>query len=129
MTGELVKELQAIREHTEEERKRRRDRAKELKVLRKERWLKEEEEIAKSVIADIPEKVRHETRLKNRRYVVLGVGRRTLGAENRRGTRVKNLAGAGKVVYDWCIKEGFSVEIHRSCSPALPTSHELEIFW
>lgn len=120
MAGELFKELQGAKENQEKERKAEIKHTRELKTHNKKQWLKEERKRAEEIIASIPFKAREEEKSGRKKLPVF-----FLSPEYLRGMSADTLDGAGKIVYDWCVKEGFRVEL---ISYGMAGA-SIEIFW
>ncbi len=122
MAGELLRELQGADEKRNKERTAKNKRTRELKTHDREQWLKQEKETAEKIIADIPFKAREREKsvLTKKKLQVC-----FLMPEFLRGVSTDTLDGAGKIVYDWCVEEGFEVEL----IPYSMGSVSMEISW
>ncbi len=120
MAGELSKELRGAGKKREKERKAKIKHTKELKTHNKKQWLREERELAEKIIAGIPSRARKEEESGKKRLSVF-----SLTPEFLRGESVDTLDGAGQIVYDWCVEEGFSIELNPLCKFIV----SMEIFW
>jgi len=121
----LVDELREISKKPKEEK------IKKEKVKEKKEWIRQEKAFAQQIIKGLPDKLKKVATDEENGgvYRVLYLGREdgedsVDTRELSRGNRKKNLIGAGKIVYDWCVEQDLTAEVVVVCGCCV-----LEVSW
>ena len=94
----------------------------------KKKWLSEEKKEAEKIISSIHSVVEQEAK-KGKNLAFIMYLDREGELEIIRGYCLENLNGAGKIVGDWCLKQGFKISVGFHPGPCNDGSSYLYVSW